>query len=105
MSMLGKLFGKKEKTLQPSPELKVAIVNDESTDLHEVFGITLERKKELNKLTREALMSKEDASASYKVIVDQCKHVNEVIVCTIVFERMRDQAHDPMHKLAQIFGK
>ena len=92
--MLGKLFGKKEKTLQPSTELKVAIVNDESTDLYEVFGITLERKKELNRLTREALMSEDDASGSYKVIV-----------CTIVFERMRDQAHDPMHKLAQLFGK
>ena len=105
MSMLGKLFGKKKKELKPSPELKVCLINEESHDLYEVFGITSERRKELNRLTKEALMSEEDASASYKVIVDQCKHVNEVIVCVIVFERMRDQANDPMHKLAQLFGK
>jgi hypothetical protein len=105
MSMLGKLFGRKKKELEPSPELRVCIINEESTDLYEVFGITSERRTELVKLTREAILSEEDASQSYKVIVDQCKHVNEVIVCVIVFERMREEGNDPMKMLAKLFGR
>jgi len=104
MSMLGKLF-KRKKTLKPSPELKVCIINEESTDLYEVFGITPERRSDLVKLTRQAIMDEEDASQSYKVIVEQCKHVNEVIVCTIVFERIREEHNNPMRMLAQMFGR
>jgi hypothetical protein len=102
--MLGKLF-KRKKTLKPSPELKVCIINEESTDLYEVFGITPERRSDLVKLTRQAIMDEEDASQSYKVIVEQCKHVNEVIVCTIVFERIREEHNNPMRMLAQMFGR
>ena len=104
MSMLGKLF-KRKKTLKPSSELKVCIINEESTDLYEVFGITPERRSELVKLTRKAIMEEDDASLSYKVIVEQCKHVNEVIVCAIVFERIRDEHNNPMRMLAQMFGR
>jgi hypothetical protein len=104
MSMLGKLFGKKKKTLKPSPDLKVCIINEESHDLYEVFGITDERRRELNQISSKAYHDFDDASKSYEDIVKHCNHVNEVIVCTIVFERIKDNRSNPARMLAELFG-
>ena len=86
MSMLGKLFGKKEK-LKPSNEMKVAIVDETSDNLYINLGITDKRRDQLIELTLAAFENNKKLGNSYKEIISQCKHVNEVIVCTIIFER------------------
>ena len=100
MNMLKKLF---KKSLKPSTELKVCIVDEKSDDLHEVFGISSERKKELGKITFAAFHDNENSADSYVNIVEKCNHVNEIIVCTIIFERIKDKQNNPMHMLSQMF--
>jgi hypothetical protein len=103
--MLGKLF-KTKKVLKPSGELKVAIVDEQNENLYHTFGITDERRDELIKLTKENFNKHSDISKSYAEIVDNCKHVNEVIVCVIVFERILElnKSESPGHMLAKLLG-
>ena len=106
MSMLGKLFSKKKKELIPSTELKVCIVDDTSNDLSDTFGITDKRREELIKITDNALRSEENISECCKIIVDQCKHVNEVIVCIIFMERLNNKSSYLLNDmLAQMFKR
>jgi len=105
MSMLGKLFGKK-KELKPSSEMKVAIVDGTSDDLYINFGITDSRRDQLIELTLAAFKNHERLHNSYQEIVSQCKHVNEVIVCAIIFERkLVHQKENPLAMLEKLFGK
>lgn len=85
---LEKIF--KKRKLEPSLELKVAIINDDSDDLYETFGIIEERKQELIKLCDYSLLLKK-SSDSYAYIVENCKHVNEIIICCIILDTMRAQ--------------
>lgn len=105
MSMLGKLFGKKKKELKPSNELKVAIVDEANDDLYLNFGITDSRRDELIELTLEAFKNHSRLHNSYVEIVSKCKHVNEIIVCTIIFERRLNHVKDnPLAMLEKLFG-
>tara|TARA_R110000868_G_scaffold205742_2_gene454356 strand:- start:921 stop:1190 length:270 start_codon:yes stop_codon:yes gene_type:complete len=85
---LEKIF--KKRKLKPSLELKVAIINDDSDDLYETFGIIEERKQELIKLCDYSLLLKK-SSDSYVYIVENCKHINEIIICCIILDTMRAQ--------------
>jgi hypothetical protein len=102
--MLGKLF-KRKKELKPSNELKVAIVDEASHDLYLNFGIIDERRDELIELTLAAFKNHSRLHNSYDEIVSQCKHVNEIIVCTIIFERkLVHQKENPLALLEKLFG-
>ena len=81
---------KQMKGIKPSLELKVAIINDDSDDLYETFGIIEERKQELIKLCDYSLLLKK-SSDSYVYIVENCKHINEIIICCIILDTMRAQ--------------
>ena len=103
MSMLGKLFGKKEK-LKPSNEMKVAIVDETSDNLYINLGITDKRRDQLIELTLAAFENHKKLGNSYKEIISQCKHVNEVIVCIIIFERrLAYQENDGLALLEKLF--
>lgn len=106
MSMLGKLF-KRKKVLKPSTELKVAIVEENNDSLYVTLGIIPERRDQLVEITRVNFKKHSDISKAYEEIVSNCKHVNEVIVCVIIFERMINlhKDNDPLAMLSQLFGK
>jgi hypothetical protein len=104
MKMLGKLFGKKK--LVDSPKLKVCIIDDTTTDLWTTLGITPERRDELVDICEQAYHQFDGKSKCYEYIVDQCKHVNEVITTTIVFERMCEgPSNHPLSGLIKLFGR
>jgi hypothetical protein len=105
MKVLGKLFNRKKKLVN-SPELKICIIDDTTTDLWTTFGITEERRDEIVDLCRKTLFDSDSKSECYVRIVDQCRHVNEVVTATIVFERMcdRQEAH-PLSGLMKLFGQ
>lgn len=88
MNLLGKLFNKK-KVLKASNVLKIAIINDNTEELYEAFGITDERRDVLVNLCKKTYNETDRMSDAFEKIVSQCKHVNEVVVCCIIFERMR----------------
>lgn len=103
--MLGKLF-KRKKELKPSNDLKVAIVDEASDDLYLNFGIIDERRDELIELTLAAFKNHSRLHNSYVEIVSKCKHVNEIIVCTIIFERkLVHQKESPLALLEKLFGE
>lgn len=105
MNMLGKLFNRKKKLVN-SPELKICIIDDTTTDLWCTFGITNERRDEIIDLCKEALHDSNSKSECYVRIVDQCKHVNEVVTATIIFERMCEQENDnPLASLIKLLGR
>ena len=95
--MLGKLFNRKKKLVNSS-ELKICIIDDTTTDLWITFGITDERRDQIVKFCKEAYNVSESKSDCYVRIVDQCKHVNEVVTATIIFERLCDTQDE--HPLA-----
>jgi hypothetical protein len=104
MKMLGKLFGKKK--LVDSPKLKVCIIDDTTKDLWITFGITENRRDDLVEICADAYKKFDEKSLSYQYIVDRCKHVNEVITTTIVFERMCEGPSDhPLAGLIKLFGR
>jgi len=103
MKVLGKLFSRKKKLVN-SPELKVCIIDDTTTNLWVTFGITEERKKELIDMCATVLKKSDSKSEAYVEIVDNCKHVNEVITSTIIFERMCEGPGDE-HPLAGLLRK
>jgi hypothetical protein len=100
--MLGKLF-KRKKELKPSNEMKVAIIEDSTDNLYTNFGITDERRNELIELTLASYKNHSNLSKSYEEIVAKCKHVNEVIVCVIIFERKISHSKE-LSALANLIG-
>jgi hypothetical protein len=104
MNLFGKLFNRKKKLID-SPELKVCIIDESTTDLWTTFGITEERRDEIVEICKEAYKLHDIKSHSYVYIVDKCKHVNEVVTATIVFERMCEQTENhPLAGLMKLFG-
>jgi hypothetical protein len=105
MKVLGKLFNRKKKLVN-SPELKICIIDDTTTDLWTTFGITDQRRDEIIAFCKETYKISESKSDCYVSIVDQCKHVNEVVVATIIFERFCDvQEENPLLGLMKLFGR
>jgi hypothetical protein len=104
MNVLGKLFNKK-KTLKATPLLKLCIIDDTSTDLWVTLGITNERRDELIDICEQAYHQFDSKSLCYEYIVDHCKHVNEVIPTTIVFDRMCEGPGSQFAGLIKLFGR
>lgn len=102
MSILKNLFKPKSK-LKPSTDLKLCIINEESDDFYEVLGITKERKEELLALCKKEYKTRNDLSETLANIVDNCNHVNEIVICVILIERLRETSNNPLNMLKQIF--
>jgi hypothetical protein len=105
MKLLHNLFNRKKKLVN-SPELKICIIDDTTTDMWVTFGITKERRDELIDICDYCINQFDGKSEAYAYIVDKCKHVNEVVTATIVFERMCAQANEnPIASLMKLFGR
>lgn len=102
MKLLGKLFKRKKKGLITSPKLKICIIDDATTNLWDTFGISKERKDEIIAVCMQGHKLYDEKSKSYEFIVDRCIHVNEVVVSTIIFERMCED-HDPYTAFKKFF--
>lgn len=86
MKWLGKLFNRKKK-LESSSELKLCIIDDTTDDMWTTLGIIDERREEIVEFCKEAYKIADKKHQSYQYIIEKCKHINEVVVATIVFER------------------
>lgn len=93
-----------KKKLKPSGDLKICIVEEHPSDLYVIFGITDERKKELHNLVKDGVNKFDDVSLAYEYIVDRCKHINEVVICVIITERLiNGKSNSLMHAFLDTF--
>jgi hypothetical protein len=95
-----KLFRKKN--YSTSKVFKLSIINDESTDLSVVLGITEDRRDQLASLCREAIKL-EKLSQSIDLVFGECKHENEVAYSTLLLGRLHEKETDRGGALLRLF--
>ena len=88
MNWLGKMF-KKKKDYPKSNNFKLCIIEDNTDILHTTLGITEERAKVLAEICRTAFTDYSRVTDSYDHIFNHCKHINEVVMCTEMFIKIR----------------
>jgi hypothetical protein len=98
--MLKKLFRKKN--YNTSKVFKLSIINDESTNLSEVLGITDDRRDQLASLCREAIKL-EKLSQSLDLVYSECKHENEIAYATLLLGRLHERETDRSASLLRLF--
>ena len=64
-----------------NPHLRVILVDDESTKITEVLGITPEREKELDDLIKEKFEQEDTITDTMSEISKYLKHANELAYC------------------------
>jgi hypothetical protein len=80
----------------------LSIINDESTDLSVVLGITEDRRDQLASLCREAIKL-EKLSQSIDLVFGECKHDNEVAYTTLLLGRLHEKETDRGSALLRLF--
>jgi len=106
MSWLGKLMGKK-KTYPTDSQFKLCIVDENSTMLYQVLGITEKRCKELLKICEEGFDTQSKKTDSLQYIYKHCTHINEVVMATEMFNKMielKEKQHIAGNLLSKLFG-
>jgi hypothetical protein len=98
--MLKKLFRKKN--YNTNKVFKLLIINDESTDLSVVLGITTDRRDTLANLCREAIKL-EKLSASLNLVYSECKHENEIAYATLLLGRLHERSNTESNSLLRLF--
>jgi hypothetical protein len=89
MNVLGKLFNKK-KTYSKDNKFEVLIIGEDKSNFQEILGITEERGKELLKMSLESYQKQDLFSDSCKEVVDECKHINEVVYAMSCLCRIKE---------------
>jgi len=80
----------------------LSIINDESTDLSVVLGITDGRRDQLASLCKEAIKL-EKLSQSIDLVFSECKHENEVAYTTLLLGRLHERETDRGGTLLRLF--
>ena len=89
MNVLGKLFNKK-KTYSKDNKFEVLIIGEDKSNFQEILGITEERGRELLKMSIKSYEKQDLFSDSCKEVVDQCKHINEVVYAMSCLCRIKE---------------
>jgi hypothetical protein len=88
MKWSGKLFKRKKKTYVKDQKFMPLVINDKSELIHEIFGITDERSKELTMTVLESYAEHNEPHLVMIDIISQCKHANEIALVVLLFERV-----------------
>jgi hypothetical protein len=101
MKWFRKLFKKKKKSYPQDNKFKLCIIDEKSDLIHEVLGITEERCRQLTELCIKAYDTSDIKTESYAMVVDQCVHVNEVVMAVQIFEKI-SHAHAKKRSLRSL---
>jgi len=101
MNLLGRF--KKKKTYSKNNEFKLCIISDDTDSMHERLGITNKRAEELANICLKAFGAHQCITDSYQDILAECTHINEVIMCTEIYQKIR-QMKSKEHHLNQMLG-
>ena len=91
MNWLGKLFKKKKKSYNTDCNYKLLIIDDTQQHLHEILGISEERTEELAKVCVKAYEKHDYFHATLEEVVSHCKHTNEVVMATLITQKVVDK--------------
>lgn len=106
MNLLGKLF-KRKKTYSGNCDFKLCIVNDDTDSLYETLGITEQRAQELCDTCLKAYADHKEITSSYQDILKECAHINEVVMCCEMFQKiriMKQKQHSLGNMIDNLFG-
>lgn len=98
MSFLGKVFKikKKQKTYSQDNKFKLCIVDETATHMHTTLGVTDERAKELAVVAVNAYDNNDEVVTATQQILDNCNHINEVVLALKIFEKRINQENNPL---------
>ena len=106
MNWLGKIF-KKKKTSYPNDQVHRLLIIDEKAELvHHNLGITEERADELLKMCLAVYRENKLLYTALESIVANCKHTNEVVFSTIIFQKVidRENSEQMLNHLKSMLG-
>lgn len=107
MNWLGRIF-KKKKSSYPNDQVHRLLIIDEKAELvHHNLGITEERADELLKMCLAAYREHKLLYTALEFIVSNCKHTNEVVFSTMIFQKIieRENSKEQMlNHLKSILG-
>jgi hypothetical protein len=109
MSFLGKVFGIKEKkqTYSQDNKFKLCVIDETSTKVHTMLGITDERGKEIAELVIESYEKHDSYVPAMQHVLDGCKHINEVVIALRALDRRIELGNGDSHmkSLAEILRR
>jgi hypothetical protein len=105
MKVLGKLFSRKKKTYTGNEKFQVLIIEENSSSLDEALGINEDRYKELISLSIEAYKEGDRYSDTCKVALEQCTHINEVVLVMTTLAKIKISQENPLEALLSKLGK
>ena len=95
-----KLFRKKN--YNTNKVFKLSIIDDNSTDLSVVLGITEDRRDQLASLCKEAIKL-DKLSQSLDLVYSECKHENEIAYSSLLLGRLHERDRDTSSSLLRLF--
>lgn len=108
MNWLGKMFKKKKKGYNTDGQYKLLIIDEKEELLHAILGISDERAEVLTELCLKAYDDNSNTHSALEQIVNECKHTNEVVMATLIFQKIIDKYnnHERVHNLLKnMFGR
>lgn len=105
MNLLGKLFNRKKKTYTGNEKFQVLIIEEGSSSLNEALGINEKRYEQLIHLSIEAFKEGERYSDTCRVALEQCNHINEVVLVMTTLAKIKMSQENPLEALLSKLGK
>jgi hypothetical protein len=89
MAWFEKIFRRRKKTTYTIEyKNKLLIIDEDAEHLHTSLGITSERADELMNICVECFIENGNLPVALKILVDNCKHVNEIVFSTMLFHKL-----------------
>lgn len=93
----------KKETYNKNEKFTLCIIDDQSSDLYQILGITDERAQELEKVCFDAFSNYSQKTQVYGRIFNECKHINEVTLAVEILQSIVNK--HKIQQLGSLFGK
>ena len=103
MNVLGKLFNK-NKNYKADQKFEVLLIEENSSSLNEALGISEDRYKEIVTFSIDSFKEGERYTDSCKIAIEQCKHINEVVLAITTLAKIKSMTDNPLASLFSKFG-
>ena len=100
MKKLGKLFNR-NKNYKADQKFEVLLIEEDSSSLNEALGISEERYKEIVTFSIDSFKEGERYTDSCKLAIEQCNHINEVILAMTALCKVKLITDNPLAALLE----
>ena len=95
MKVLGKLFNR-NKNYKADQKFEVLLIEENSSSLNEALGISEDRYKEIVTFSIDSFKEGERYTDSCKIAIEQCKHINEVVLAMTTLSKIKLMMDNPL---------